>query len=149
MKRLNLARRRGQVALRARSGQSMVEFALVLPLLFTLIFGIMELGFLFFQDHTINSVCRRAARQAAVGMTDAEVRAFVRSQCPVFGLTDAQIQIVETDNAQVTVSGNPRTPGDDIRIAVTHNLIFLTPVRSVFESVGLTQVRANSAYIVE
>lgn len=132
-----------------RRGAVMVEFALVLPLLVTLFFGIAELGFLFFQDHTINSACRRAARHAAVGMTDAEVRAFVRGQCPNFGITDAQIQIVETDNQQVTVSGNPRTPGDDIRVMVTHNLIFLTPVRTAFQSVGLNQVRSNSAYIVE
>ena len=132
-----------------RRGAVMVEFALVLPLLITLFFGIAEMGFLFFQDHTVNSACRRAARAAAVGATDTEVRTFIKAQCTNFGITDAQITITETDNTQTAVAGNPRTSGDDIRVAVSHNLIFLTPLRTCFQSVGLNSVRSNSAYIVE
>ena len=133
----------------SRRGQVLVEFALVLPLLITLFFGIAEMGFLFFQDHTVNSVCRRAARAAAVGMTDTQVKTFIKAQCVNFGITDAQITVVETDNSQTVVAGNPRTPGDDIRVMVTHNLIFLTPIQRVFQSVGVLTTSSSSAYIIE
>ena len=140
---------------RLRRGQAMVEFALVLPLLITLFFGIFEMGFLFFQDHTVNSVARRAARMAAVatggtGSTgDAAIRAYVKGQCTNFGLTDAQIVITETSPGGGAVAGNPRTPGDDIRVEITHNLMFITTVQTAFRSVGVTQVKSSAQFVVE
>jgi Flp pilus assembly protein TadG len=62
------ARRR---KVRRHLGQSMVEFALVLPIMFTVVFGIIEFCFLFESVDTVNFAAREGARVGAVlGPTD-------------------------------------------------------------------------------
>jgi Flp pilus assembly protein TadG len=51
-------------------GASAVEFAIVLPLLLTLVFGIMETGWLFAQINDIHHGAREGARLAAVNYED-------------------------------------------------------------------------------
>jgi len=48
-------------------GASAVEFALVMPLLFLLIFGIIQFGLGFYTQQGASSAAREAARRAAVG----------------------------------------------------------------------------------
>lgn len=57
--RRSASRRRGR-------GQALVEFALIAPMLFLLIIGIIELGRLVFFYHTINNAAREGARYAIV-----------------------------------------------------------------------------------
>lgn len=58
-----------------RHGTASVEFALVLPLLLALLFGIMEFGFLFKDQLSLQQCAREGARVAAVGRGVAEVNA--------------------------------------------------------------------------
>lgn len=62
-----------------RSGTATVEFALVLPLLLTLLFGIIEMGFLFKDQLTLQQAAREGVRSVAVGKTLAEVDARITS----------------------------------------------------------------------
>src|SRR5689334_10681817 len=55
---------------RARRGQTMVEFALTLPILLLLIFGIVEFGRIFQAWVTIQNAARTAARFAITGAYD-------------------------------------------------------------------------------
>lgn len=52
---------------RARHGQSLVEFALVAPLFFVLVFGITDFGRLFFTKETLQHAVREAGRFAVTG----------------------------------------------------------------------------------
>jgi Flp pilus assembly protein TadG len=54
---------------RGQEGQAMVEFALVIPLLLLLIFGIIQFGILFNNYLTLTDAVRVGARQAAVSRT--------------------------------------------------------------------------------
>jgi Flp pilus assembly protein TadG len=56
-------------SLRKEEGTSAVEFALIAPLLFILIFGIIEFGIAFMQLQTIRGAVREGARASAVGAT--------------------------------------------------------------------------------
>ncbi len=47
-------------------GQNMVEFALVMPIFFLLVFGTIELGFLVYTNHTLSNATREGARFAMV-----------------------------------------------------------------------------------
>jgi hypothetical protein len=47
-------------------GQSLVEFALVLPLFLLIIFGLIDLGRFVITDHILSQAAREGARQAAV-----------------------------------------------------------------------------------
>jgi hypothetical protein len=59
------ARRRGRAG---DTGAAAVEFALVLPLLFVLLFGIIELGFGLFQLQAAQATVREAVRGVALGV---------------------------------------------------------------------------------
>jgi Flp pilus assembly protein TadG len=52
------------------SGQTLVEFALIVPLLLLLVFGIVEFGRLFFAHHIITGAAREGCRAAAVHKTN-------------------------------------------------------------------------------
>lgn len=54
----------------ADDGAAAVEFALVSVLLLTLLFGIVQYGYYFFQSQSATSSAREGARLAAVGFSD-------------------------------------------------------------------------------
>ena len=55
---------------RGQDGAAAVEFALLLPLLVLLLFGIIEFGFAFSTRIQATNAAREAARQAVVGIDD-------------------------------------------------------------------------------
>ena len=61
-------------SLRKESGQTLVEFALILPILVILIFGAIEFGRIFHATHVITSAAREGARAAAVGKTNTVIQ---------------------------------------------------------------------------
>jgi hypothetical protein len=52
------------------AGAAAVEFALVSVVLFTLVFGVLQYGMLFFQLQAVSHAAREGARLAAVGVDD-------------------------------------------------------------------------------
>jgi len=132
-----------------RPGQELVEFTLVIPLLFTMIFGIIELSFVFYQDHTVQTACRLAARQGAVGATDAAIRTFVKGFCTNFSISDANIVITVFDSSGTVQSAGDRTSGNDINVQVTHKLMFLTMIQTFFQRANLSTVTASSQFVIE
>ena len=72
-----------------RRGAASVEFALVLPLLLGLLFGIVELGFLFKDQLSIQQAAREGARTAAVGRLRSEVNNRIANSVPT--LTSANL----------------------------------------------------------
>ena len=63
--------------LRGEDGAAAVEFALVVSLLFILLFGIMEFGLAFFELQNLRSATREGARAAAIGGNDDEISAVI------------------------------------------------------------------------
>ena len=62
--------------IKSENGQSVVEFALVIPLLLIIILGILEFGWILNAQITLTSAARESARAAAVSTVDKENRAF-------------------------------------------------------------------------
>ena len=59
----------------SEKGASLVEFAIVLPILLTLVFGIMEAGWMFSQQVEVRNAAREGARLAVVDFgTATEIR---------------------------------------------------------------------------
>ena len=140
-----------------RRAQVTVEFALILPILLTLLFGTVELSWIFYQFHTIHGAARLAARHGAIGNTDATLDAFVKSYCTGFGLTSADIDIIETDlngNRQGSSTGSnqtggPRQVNNYIRVSIHHNVMYLTFISTFFKSAGLVTLTASSQFLIE
>jgi len=57
---------------RDETGQTMAEFAIVLPVLCVLLFGIIQLGIVFNNYVTLTDAVRAGARQAAVSRNDGD-----------------------------------------------------------------------------
>jgi Flp pilus assembly protein TadG len=92
-------------------GASMVEFALVLPLLLLLVFGIMEAGWAFAQQVEVRNAAREGARLAVVDFPtpgSGDSSAIVTEVCARASLSAdrATVSIRDTgsNSAQVTVA---------------------------------------------
>ncbi len=68
-----------------QSGQSIVEFAFVLPLLLLVVFGIIEFGLVLFNKAVITNASREGARAGIVSqnprVTDVEITNIVNTYC--------------------------------------------------------------------
>lgn len=88
-------------------GASLVEFALVLPLLLALIFGLIEMSWAFAQTNDVRHGAREGARAAAVDVGD--INAIGQAVC------DRMDIVQPTQSIEVTVtpvSASPSQPGE-------------------------------------
>ena len=92
-------------AMRSESGATAVEFALILPLLILLVFGIVSFGFAFNRMQGLHAAAREGARLGSVpGVTVGQVQSRV---------TDA------LDGVSVTLNGAPAVDACDGSIGDT------------------------------
>jgi Flp pilus assembly protein TadG len=71
-------------------GAELIEFALVFPLLLLVLFGIMDLGFLFQRYEVLTNAAREGARVAILdGYTKPDIEARVKRYLTDAGLSDA------------------------------------------------------------
>lgn len=96
-----------------------MEFALVVPVLLTLVLGITEFGLAFSAQTRISSAAREGVRALAVGGTAAGARSAARAAAPGVPLTDAQISVAPT-----TCVGT--TAGASATVTIVHPYTFLT-----------------------
>lgn len=58
-------------------GAAAVEFALVVPILLTLVFGIVDFGLAINRYAVVNNAAREGVREASLGATESEIRTVV------------------------------------------------------------------------
>lgn len=83
---------------RAERGASVVEFALVISLLFLLLFGIIQFGIAFNRYQGLQAAGREGARIAAVGGSQKDIQDRVRAAQSLFTATDVQVRIESSSN---------------------------------------------------
>lgn len=87
-------RRRGR---RDHRGAAAVEFALVAPILFSLVFGIIGFGVVFAQELSLGNGARQGARYGVVAdRTCSEIYAETRSGSETINLDPSQVRVVVT-----------------------------------------------------
>jgi Flp pilus assembly protein TadG len=107
---------------RDERGASVVEFALIVPLLVVLVLGIIEFGHAFQVQGTLSAAAREGARVMALQSTPAAARAAVRDAAPTLdpAITDAQIVIAPgACPATTTTTAN-------VRVTISYPMPFLT-----------------------
>ena len=105
-------------------GASVVEFALILPVLFVLGFGIIEFSIALYDKAMITNASREGARAGIVfripPVTDEEigevVNRYVGNHLITFG---------GPTTATTTVTRNGPNPGDDLKVTVAYTYTFL------------------------
>jgi hypothetical protein len=84
-------------------GQSLVEFALIAPVLVILIFGIVDLARLYNAWNTIQGAAREGARYGVTGRIDCDIPSPNRLACIQY-LTAQRAQPLTNSDADLTVS---------------------------------------------
>jgi Flp pilus assembly protein TadG len=109
---------------RRTRGQSLVEFALVLPLFLLILCGIMDFGFLLYSRMTVINAAREGARVATTMTEDAaQIPGAVQSQVAA----TANGLAVSTDVCRVPQGGGGcagfggTEPGDSVRVTVNYS----------------------------
>jgi Flp pilus assembly protein TadG len=100
--------------LRRQEGQAFVEFAIVLPILVLLVFGITQFGLAFRNYLAITDAARVAARAAAVKRTNSPCTA-ARTAIENTVSTGQWAQI----SSRITCTAGPNT-GDQVKITITY-----------------------------
>lgn len=131
-------------SLRSRSrGQGIVEFAIALPIFLALTFGIIELGWLLYNNHTLSNATREGARYAMVNGARSENSDAV-----------AEIQDVVSDysgglNGSVSTTVTPQTigePGSQVTVSTTYDY---QPIVGMIAGIGSITLTSDSTVIVQ
>lgn len=103
----------------SEKGQSLVEFALVLPLLILLLFGIIDFGRIFHAYLTLDHAGREAARAASIGKDDTSIKNVAVNNASSINLKEEKVSIFPVGS---------KSSGSDVTITITYPVDFLTPV---------------------
>ncbi len=130
--------------LRGGKGATLVEFAMVFPMLMVLIFAIMDFGMYFFVQHSLQFATREGVRLALVGRTinDASGNPMTREGSIVQTIrnkasvavrpADVTVSIYPVDNTFADPSGwqttqNAGLPGSYMRVKTRYTYQLVTP----------------------
>jgi len=108
--------------LRRERGQELLEYALVLPMLLVLIFGIMQLALIILYSNTIGDAARQGARFGVIA-DNADYPDRIKTV--VYQVTDAA-GINRADLSFVTPM--KQTDNQRIRVDVTYNMLLIVPI---------------------
>jgi Flp pilus assembly protein TadG len=113
--------------LRREDGAAAVEFALVLPILIVLVFGIIEFGFALYNKEVITNASREGARYGIVigppRPDEIAIRGVVTSYLTNFGW-DLSLAGISVDN-DTTGDTQCTAFGEDLKVGVTYQYKFL------------------------
>jgi Flp pilus assembly protein TadG len=122
-----------------QSGQSLVEFAIALPLLSVLLFGIIQYGFIFATYITLRNASSIGARQAIINSgTGATGTSNI-----VAAAANAVGPLLDPNQAQVTVVATNLTSGSGTSVQVSYPLKLI--ISFVVPGVGNNSTRTITA----
>jgi Flp pilus assembly protein TadG len=144
---------------RDSDGAVAVEFALIMPILFMIVFGIIEFGYMLNRDMIVGNASRDGARVASLNGTYAEICSSVKNELSASGIpvpaqcntavsstnpTEIKIDCRKVDdtacNATSTTYDTLAEPGATAIIQVTYDHSLITPgLAFLGDSVGLEQ----------
>ncbi len=119
------------------AGSAIIEFAIVVPLFFLLVFAVVDMASLFYSQTTLQDAVRTAGRYAMTGQHQPDghggslsrVNSIIQvAQQQAMGLNISNISVSSVQGG----SGSAGGPGDTVLISLTSNVQLLTPFMSQF-----------------
>lgn len=101
-------------------GQSLVETALILPVLLLILTGIIDFGLLFNNYLVVSNASREGARRVAVGNTDDQITAAVKAVAASLDAAKLTITILPDQDSRAT--------GDAATVTVQYEYSMITPI---------------------
>lgn len=111
------ARRASRARSRRERGTAAVEFALISPLLFTLLIGVLEFSNAWYVKATIEGVARETAREYALTSSVEEATQTM--------LTNGERVNLQADEVTITPEDGCST-GEDVVVSINHTHHFIT-----------------------
>lgn len=111
-----------RVLLKSKLGQSLVEMAIILPILLTLLMGMVEFGRVFSSYLVMENLSRDAARFGVVGHTDQEIRDLIAAENPLLRADRLVIDISPSESM--------RERGDSLTVSMDYTIDIITPIMS-------------------
>jgi Flp pilus assembly protein TadG len=88
-----------------RSGSAAAEFALIVPVLTSMIFGALEFSSIFFSYSALQSAARDVTRQVAINTIDVDgAEAAVKARVPGWMREDVEVLVTQTSPADITAN---------------------------------------------
>lgn len=123
--------KRGHI-IQEENGGSLVEFAIIAPLLFVILFGIIEFGIILYDQAVITNASREGARFGIVSRTPRhtqnEIGDVVVAYCNrliTFGTSNIPTIKVSSTDESVPPNGVTTDFGDDLKVEVDWSYTFL------------------------
>ena len=124
---------------RSRSrGQSIVELALILPVLMLLVASTLDLGRMFYSQITITNAAREGAYEAAYNPSSFQANAVCHSttnrvMCRVLSEAKGSFVVVQKDDVSVACSPScAKGIGNNVTVTVQGHFTLLTPLMAPF-----------------
>ncbi|HDQ73887.1 MAG TPA: pilus assembly protein [Chloroflexi bacterium] len=121
-------------------GQSLAEFAIVLPFLLVILAGVLDLGRLYYVSVSISDAAAEGAAYAAINPDDV-TEIIARAQAASTGLVQVQSDMVEVD-CPVVASGQPVT------VTVHYDFVVATPVLNAIVADGILPLHAIATEVI-
>jgi Flp pilus assembly protein TadG len=125
---------------RTSQGQSLVEAALVLPVILMMMLGLLDFGRAYYTVVALRDAADEGAVYAAMNPDDVSG---IRLRA-----TQASRRLVQIDPANVQVIAPSITRGAPITVTATFSLVFYTPFASNFVSDGQLLLRGESTQAI-
>lgn len=123
-------------------GASAVEFALLLPLLMMILFGIIEFGMALYRQAILTNASREGARlgivQSVPPITDAQVNARIDTYLTAAGIAPGSV--TRAISPIVAVTGTPVT----VRLTLPYTFMVLPGLTSITPTINLVATTAMS-----
>lgn len=103
-------------------GQALVEMALVLPLFFLLLFGVIEMGRVGYAYITVTNATREGGRVATLGGTDDQIMTSIKAAATALDSMSLTIIITPLEDS--------RQSGQDVKVDVTYPVQLVIPIIS-------------------
>jgi len=107
-------------------GQSLVEFALVVPIFLLVLFAIVDFGMAFHAWITVTNSAREGARYGAVRATSPQIVQRVRDTA----------ESLDQANLTVSVTNAEGQPGESVVVDVSYDYSLMTPLADLLNMVS-------------
>lgn len=107
---------------REQHGQALVEMALVIPLFFLLLFGVIEMGRISYAYITVSNATRAGARIATTGGTDLQIQNAIYDAAPALNTSELTVTITPTQYY--------RQSGQGVSVQVAYPVHLIIPILS-------------------
>lgn len=129
-------------------GQSLVEFALILPIFLLFLFGIIDLGRGVYAYNTIQNAAREGTRVAIVDQNEDVIVDEVQQHSVGLGLDDANVSLLFLEPDTMTTPCNtPIAISCEVEVIVSYTFTPATPI--IGNIVGSIDMTAASRQPVE